>query len=285
MQKATLVLEGGATRGVFTAGALDYIMEKDVYMSHVIGVSAGSCNAVDYISKQIGRTRDCMIHKEKELDYYYGVRKFIKERSIMNMDMIFNTYPNQLIPFDYETYFESEMKCEMVVTNCTTGEAEYLDEREERERMMKICRASCSMPLACPMVNIDGVPYLDGGIADSIPIDRALEIGNEKIVVILTRNPGYKKNQPTAPVVKLYRKAYKSYPKFVHTLLRRNYMYNEEVRKVCELEKAGKIFVLRPLIPPVSRLEKNTDTLMNFYNHGYQLMEKEFENLLTYLNK
>lgn len=98
MQKATLVLEGGATRGVFTSGVLDYLMEQEFYTSHVIGVSAGACNAVDYVSRQPGRTRDCMIPTDKNLSYYYGVRKFIKEKSLMNMDMIFDIYPKQIYP-------------------------------------------------------------------------------------------------------------------------------------------------------------------------------------------
>ena len=94
MIKATMVLEGGATRGVFTSGVLDYLMEQGLYTSHVIGVSAGACNGADYVSRQIGRTRDCTIHKEKEYNYYYGFRKFIREKSLMNMDMIFDRYPN-----------------------------------------------------------------------------------------------------------------------------------------------------------------------------------------------
>ena len=141
MTKASLVLEGGATRGVFTSGALDYLMEKNVYLSHVIGVSAGSCNGVDYVSKQIGRTRDCMIHKEKEYDYYMGIRKFIKEKSLLNMDMIFDKYPNEIFPFDYDTYFASDMEFEVVTTNCITGKAEYMKEKSDKERLMKICRA------------------------------------------------------------------------------------------------------------------------------------------------
>lgn len=175
MVKATMVLEGGATRGVFTSGVLDYLMEKDVYLSHVIGVSAGSCNAVDYVSKQIGRTRDCMIHKEKEYSYYYGFRKFIREKSILDMDMVFDKYPNEIFPFDYDTYFASGIECEIVTTNCETGKAEYMTEDHDRERLMKLCRASSSMPLISPMVNIDGVPYLDGGLADSVPVGRALK--------------------------------------------------------------------------------------------------------------
>ena len=218
MQKATMILEGGATRGVFTSGVLDYLMEQDLYISHVIGVSAGSCNAVDYVSRQPGRTRDCMILTDKKDDYVHGFRKAIKEKSLMNMDMIFDTYPNETFPFDFETYFQSEMKCEIVATNCLTGKAEYLDERQDRARLMKLCRASCSMPLLTPIVRVDGVPYLDGGLADSVPIQRALTYGNRKIVVILTRNPGYRKKRVSKGMARVYREAYRSYPALLRAI-------------------------------------------------------------------
>lgn len=283
MIKATMVLEGGATRGVFTSGVLDYLMEKDVYLSHVIGVSAGSCNGVDYVSKQIGRTRDCMIHKEKEYSYYYGFRKFVREKSILDMDMVFDKYPNELFPFDYDTYFASDMECEIVTTNCETGRAEYMTEDHDRERLMKICRASSSMPLVSPMVNLDGIPYLDGGLADSVPVLRAVRKKNEKIVVILTRNPGYRKKPVTKAVARLYQKAYRSYPELIRTTIRRNARYNWQMEQVERLEKEGRIYVLRPLIPTVSRLERNYDILMNFYEHGYCLMKREYDGLMKYL--
>ena len=180
IRKATLVLEGGATRGVFTSGVLDYMMDQDLYMSHVIGVSAGACNAAGYVSKQPRRTRNCMIPEDKSGSYYYGIREFVKEKSVMNMDLIFDKYPNELIPFDYDTYFGSEITCEIVTTNCITGKAEYMTEDHDRERLMKICRASCSMPLLTPIVNVDDVPYLDGGLADSVPVKHAQKIGNIK---------------------------------------------------------------------------------------------------------
>lgn len=285
MIRATIVLEGGATRGVFTSGVLDYLMEKDVYLSNVIGVSAGSCNGVDYVSRQIGRTRDCMIHREKEYNYYYGFRKFVKEKSILDMDMVFDRYPNEIFPFDYDTYFASDMECEIVTTNCETGLAEYMTENGDRERLMRICRASSSMPLISPMVNIDGVPYLDGGLADSIPIARAVRKGNSKIVVILTRNPGYQKKPATKAAAKMYRKAYRSYPELVRTAILRNAKYNRQTEITERLEREGKIFVLRPLIPTVSRLEKSYDVLMNFYEHGYCLMKREYDRLMEYLEK
>lgn len=283
MQKATIVLEGGATRGVFTSGVLDYLMEKDLYFSNVIGVSAGSCNAVDYVSKQPGRTRDCMIPTDKSTNYLNGLRTFIKEKSLMNMDLIFDKFPYETFPFDFETYFKSETKCDIVATNCITGKAEYLDEREDKERLMKICRASCSMPLVTPIVNVDGVPYLDGGLADSVPIDRAQELGNEKIVVILTRNKGYRKSRISNSMIRLYRKQYASYPKLVKTILTRSFMYNKEMNHIERLEREGKIFVLRPEVKPVSRIERNAATLQAFYEHGYQLMEREYDRLMKYL--
>lgn len=285
MVRATMVLEGGATRGVFTSGALDYLMEQDFYTSYVIGVSAGSCNGVDYVSKQPGRTRDCMIHKEKEYNYYYGFTKFIKEKSLLDMDMVFDKYPNEIFPFDFDTYFGSEMECEIVTTNCVTGRAEYMTEDGDRQRLMKLCRASCSMPLICPMVNLDGIPYLDGGLADSIPVRRALEVGNGKPILILTRNPGYRKKMPSRATLQLYRRAYKKYPNLIRCLAGRSMAYNRTMKVIEQLEAEEKIFVLRPLIPTVSRLEKDYDTLMHFYEHGYKLMKKQFDELQRFLDK
>ena len=285
IKRATLVLEGGATRGVFTSGALDFLMEKDVYLSHVIGVSAGACNAVDYVSKQPGRTRGCMIPADKSGNYYYGIRDFVKEKSVMNMDLIFDKFPKETIPFDFDTYFNSEIKCELVTTNCLTGKAEYMTEDYDRARLMKICRASCSMPLLTPIVNIDDTPYLDGGLADSVPIRRAQEMENEKIVVILTKNRGYRKKVVSPAMQKIYRRAYKSYPNLVRTIFKRSFEYNKTMNYLDQLEKRGEIFILRPQVTPVSRLERNKETLQAFYEHGYHYMERKFDEMMEYLEK
>lgn len=285
MQNVTMILEGGATRGVFTSGVLDFLMEKEWYPSHVIGVSAGSCNAVDYVSKQPGRTRDCMIPTDKNGKYIYGFRKFVKEKSLMNMDLIFDEYPNRIYPFDFDTFFESEITCEIVTTNCQNGQAEYMQEHRDRERLMRLCRASSSMPLITPIVNIDGVPYLDGGLADSVPIEHALEIDNEKIVVILTRNKGYRKKTMSRGMAEVYRKTYRSYPRLVQAILTRSFQYNRTMNKIERMEREGKIFVLRPKVKPVARLERDAETLQRFYQHGYDLMEQDFERLQAYLEK
>ena len=285
IKKATLVLEGGATRGIFTSGALDYLMERDLYFSDVIGVSAGSCNAVDYVSRQPGRTRDCMIPTDKEGKYYYGIRDFVKEKSLMNMDLIFDKYPKELLPFDFETYFNSEINCQIVTTNCLTGKAEYMTEDSDNDRLMKLCRASSSMPLLTPIVNIDNVPYLDGGLADSVPIRRAQQMENEKIVVILTKNQGYRKSVLSPTMQRVYKRAYKSYPNLIRTIFRRSFEYNKTMNYLDQLEKRGEIFILRPRVKPVSRLERNKETLHAFYEHGYKYTERKFDDLMEYLEK
>lgn len=285
IKKATLVLEGGATRGIFTSGALDYLMERDLYFSDVIGVSAGSCNAVDYVSRQPGRTRDCMIPTDKEGKYYYGIRDFVKEKSLMNMDLIFDKYPKELLPFDFETYFNSEINCQIVTTNCLTGKAEYMTEDSDNDRLMKLCRASSSMPLLTPIVNIDNVPYLDGGLADSVPIRRAQQMENEKIVVILTKNQGYRKSVLSPTMQRVYKRAYKSYPNLLRTIFRRSFEYNKTMNYLDQLEKRGEIFILRPQVKPVSRLERNKETLHAFYEHGYKYTERKFDDLMEYLEK
>ena len=285
MVKGTIVLEGGARRGIFTSGVLDYLMEQEVYFSDVIGVSFGACNASSYVSKQHGRMRDCTAQKETNYGMYADFKKFLKDFSILDMDLLFDKYPNEYFPFDYDTYFQSASECEMVATNLKTGKAEYLTEREDRERLMKICRASSSMPLLTPIVEIDGKPYLDGGIADSVPIERALEKGNEKIVLVLTRNPGYRKKMTSKAMASLYRRKYKKFPEFVTTAIRRNYEYNKQMALVNKLEAEGKIFVIRPTAPPVGRLEKDYDKLMDFYMHGYNMMQERYEELMNYLKK
>lgn len=284
MKKTGLVLEGGAVRGVFTAGALDFLMEREVYLPYVIGVSAGACNAVDYVSRQIGRTRDCMIPENKK-DSYMGLQAFLRSRTLYDMDLIFDKYPRELFPFDFETYKSSPIRCEMAVTNCLTGKAEYLDDREYMERLLLICRASSSMPVVSKPVELDGVPYMDGGLADSVPISRMLRAGYKKAVVILTRNAGYRKKLSRKGVV-IYKKMYgKRYPELYRAICRRPLIYNRTMELVERLEKEGRIFVLRPETPVISRTERRPEVLKAFYSHGCEMMERRYEELLSYLER
>ena len=284
MTTATIVLEGGATRGVFTSGALDYLMEQDLYLSHVIGVSAGSCNGVDYVSKQPGRTRDCMIHKEKEYSYYYGFTKFIREKSLLDMDMVFDRFPNELVPFDFDTYFKSDIRCVMTTTNCLTGRPVYIEEKQNRTRMMAACRASSSLPFVSPIVKVDGIPMLDGGLSDSIPVKRAMIDGFKDNIVILTKVKGYRKPETSEKTYKMADMIYGRYPHLVNALKNRNQAYNKTLDYIEKLEDRGRIFVIRPQFDGAGRVERDMDKLTIFYRHGYEYAGEIYDSLVKWLN-
>ena len=279
--KTGIVLEGGAFRGLFTAGTLDCLMDNQIVFDYVVGVSAGAGNAVNYLAGQKGRTKWTITASGENA--YYGVKQMRKSKKMLDLDRMVMEFSHKQYPFDFEKFVASPSEVELVVTNCETGKAEYKDERMDKERLMKLCRASSSMPLLAPMVNVDGTVYLDGGVADSIPIERAMEIGNEKTVVVLTRNPGYRKKPTKKSVAKLYQRYYKKYPNLVKAAIDRNIVYNQELELIEKLEDEGKIFVIRPLIPTVSRLEQNPEVLMHFYMHGYRLMKRQYSALVEYL--
>lgn len=282
-KEAALVLEGGGTRGVFTAGVLDYLMEKKVKFPYVIGVSAGACNAIDYVSKQIGRTKDCTIIQDRK-NRYIGTKDALKKGYLFDMDRLFDEYPNRLFPFDFDTYFASDIQCEVVVTNCLTGEAMYLSEKQDKERLLTICRASSSIPLISPVVDVDGIPCVDGGVADSVPLIHSMKLGHQKNVVVLTRNKGYRKKAPGKSRL-LYTAALKKYPNLLNALLNRYRNYNRVMELVEKWEEEGHIFVIRPEVEPVSRTEQNVEKLTEFYDHGYQLMKQRMEEMQAYLEK
>lgn len=282
-KEAALVLEGGGTRGVFTAGVLDYLMEKEVKFPYVIGVSAGACNAIDYVSKQIGRTKDCTIIQDRK-NRYIGTKDALKKGYLFDMDRLFDEYPNRLFPFDFDTYFASDIQCEVVVTNCLTGEAMYLSEKQDKERLLTICRTSSSIPLISPVVDVDGIPCVDGGVADSVPLIHSMKLGHQKNVVVLTRNKGYRKKAPGKSRL-LYTAALKKYPNLLNALLNRYRNYNRVMELVEKWEEEGHIFVIRPEVEPVSRTEQNVEKLTEFYDHGYQLMKQRMEEMQAYLEK
>lgn len=282
MKRSGLVLEGGATRGVFTAGVLDLLMEKDYVIPYVVGTSAGACNATGYVSKQPGRMKNCSIIKDEE-NQYITVKNTLKNHTLLDMDLIFHKFPDEIFPFDYKTFFESDIQCEMVVTNCITGKAEYLSEHSSKKRLMDLCQASSSIPVITKIVKINGVPYLDGGLADSIPIIHALKTGHNRNVIVLTRNKGYRKKENTKGV-QIYQMKYgKTYPNLVRTITNRARIYNKTLSCIEKWEEEGKVFVIRPEIPPVSRLERNVEKLETFYQHGYDVMEEEFERMRYFL--
>ena len=284
MKKVGMILEGGGQRGIFTSGVLDYLMEKKLEVPYVIGVSAGACNAVDYVSGQILRTKECML--DAQLDYeLYGVKTMVKTKYFMNMDLIFDQFPNHDYPFDFKAYVKSPTRCLLTVTNCLTGRAEFIEEYKDRERMMAACRASSSLPFASPMVEVDGVPMMDGGIADSVPIKKAIADGFDHNIVILTRRKGYYKKEGNSSTVRLSKLYYHKYPNLAKALMQRGHVYNREMDLIDRLEKQGKVFVIRPEMPCVSRTERDLEKLEDFYWHGYEEAEKNYAKLKEWISQ
>jgi predicted patatin/cPLA2 family phospholipase len=266
-----LVLEGGGLRGVFTCGVLDYFMDNGIRFPFTIGVSAGACNGLSYMSGQRGRAKASNIDLMEKY-HYVGFKYLFTQKCIMDFKLLFEEFPEKIIPYDYEAYFSNPDRFVMVTTNCITGKAEYFEEKTSQERIMDIVRASSSLPFVSPISYVDGIPMLDGGIADSIPVEYAMSQGYEKLVVVLTRNRGYRKKAGSMPLAKA---VYRKYPALQKALSERNAIYNRTMNLIERLEDEGRITVIRPLKPvDVSRMEKDTDKLRALYQEGYDIAEK-----------
>ncbi|MDL2255650.1 patatin family protein [Parabacteroides sp. OttesenSCG-928-K15] len=271
--KTGLVLEGGGMRATFTAGVLDYLMDKEIWMPYTIGVSAGASNGISYASRQRGRSRYSNIDLLEKRNYI-GLSYFLKGRGYIDMDYLFYEYPEKDYPLDYDTYFSSPDRFVMVTSNCLTGQAVYFEERQDRDRLVDICCASCSIPVMCPVKYVDGIPMVDGGVCDAIPIRKAIEEGFTKNVVVLTRNKGYRKADKE---FKLPGFIYRKYPILREQLRWRYRRYNELLDFVDREEEAGRALVIRPEKPiEVGRTERNPQKLLALYEEGYACAEKAF---------
>lgn len=263
-----LVLEGGGMRGVFTSGVLDAFMKHGVYFRYVVAVSAGACNGMSYISRQPRRARLSNIDFLTQYGYI-GWRHLLRQGCIFDQELLYDKFPNEYLPFDFDTYFQWSATFEMVTTNCLTGQAEYLTESNARQRSLDIVRASSSLPYVSKIVMIDGIPMLDGGIVDSIPVMRAIETGHPQNVVILTRNKGYRSKERDRKIPPF---VYKKYPRLRVALSRRVAAYNEQLELVERLEELGKIVCIRPQRPmEVGRMEKDIGRLERLYQEGFML--------------
>lgn len=282
-QKGTVILEGGANRGVFTSGVLDYLMDEAFFFSNIIGVSAGACNGVSYASHQRGRSKKCYIITDKK-NKWIKKENLLRGKSLLDMEKLFVTFPQETFPFDYESFYRYKINIDIVATNCETGESEYFQMQHLKPSMI-YCQASCSMPLISNEVEIEGKYYLDGSISNSVPLDRAYEIGNKKNVIILTKEKGYRKKALAHWTKQFIKIRYKKYPQIIKALLNRPNEYNSQMDRIEQLEKAGDIFVIRPSIESISRTETDIAKLENLYNHGYSTMQKEFKALINYIDK
>lgn len=266
-----LVLEGGGMRGVFTSGVLDAFMKHGLYFNYVVAVSAGACNGMSYISRQPRRARVSNIDYLERYDYI-GLRHLVTQGCIFDRRLLYDKFPNQYIPFDFDTFFNNPATFEMVTTNCITGRSMYLQERSNRQRALDAVRASSSLPFVSKIVDVDGIPMLDGGIVDSIPVERAMSLGHENNVLILTRNKGYR---PTGSDHKIPHFIYKKYPRLRVVLSRRIEAYRQQLELVDQLEAEGKVVCIRPERPmEVTRMEKDIVKLERLYEEGFALGER-----------
>lgn len=280
--EAGLILEGGGMRGVYTAGVLDFFMDKGIWLSHCYDVSAGAVNATNYLSRQRGRTfritADYINDKR-----YCSVQNLITTGDLFGSDFLYNRIPNEFDPFDYTTFEKSESRMTAVVTNVNTGEPEYKLLTDLRVEMQWL-RASCSLPLLSKIVKLDDGHYLDGGISNSIPLLKSMQDGNQKNIVILTRHNGYQK-QPEGMTALLGSLLYRKYPQTLAAGKQRHLMYNRQLELVADQERLGNAFVICPKTPvEIGRAEKNKKKLTDLYYQGYADAKEKLEQIMVFLN-
>lgn len=282
MIEAGLVVEGGGMRGVYTAGVLDYFMEKNLYFDDCYGVSAGACHISSYVSKQIGRSI------KVTLDYindkrYCSVNSLIKTGDMFGVEMLYDLIPNKLELYDYDTFNKFKGNFYSVVTNCKTGKAEYIKIKDMKKDIIAV-RASSSLPLLSRIVEINGKEYLDGGITDSIPIKKSIKDGHKKNVVILTRDKTYRKSKPK--FLSFFKLKYKKYPNLVKAIENRYKIYNETLDFLEEEKAKNKVFIIQPKLPvKISRIEKDKDKLKELYDQGYEDAKELYEDLMKFLEE
>ncbi|MBE6053096.1 MAG: patatin family protein [Clostridium sartagoforme] len=282
MNNTSLILEGGGMRGIYSAGVLDLLLDKDIAINYCVGVSAGACNCVSYISKQ--KKRNYRVNMNYVNDKrYLSFSNLVRTGSAFGMNMLFDIIPNELEPFDYEAFRNSGTKFFVGATNCDTGLPEFYNIKDFNEEGYTPLKASISLPLVAKVINYENKNLMDGGIAAPIPIQKAIEDGIEKHVVILTQHKGYRKSKTKLmPIIK---RKYKNYKGLIDAMENRYKIYNETLDMLDKLEEEGKCFIIRPSVPlEVSRFEKDKNKLGDIYNRGYEDAKSLLDDLIKFLN-
>lgn len=284
MYQAGLVLEGGGMKGVYTAGVLDFFLDKNIEFSSVYGVSAGACSMCSFLAKQRGRARDVTVDY-LDTKQYCSAESLIFTGDLFNVDMCYHLIPDYLYPFDHETFDKYTGKAYSVVTNIRTGKAEYLRVRDLRKEIDSI-RASASLPLVSRNVKIGSEKYLDGGISDSIPIERSILDGNRKNIVVLTKEEDYVRKPAGSAQLALIKARYLKYPEIYKRMANRHLDYNRQMAFLSEQVKNGQAYVIRPLkASKVGRIEKNREVLLELYQEGYEEAAGHYDRMMEYLGK
>ncbi len=263
--KTGLILEGGAKRGIYTAGVLDIFLEHGIRFDGVIGVSAGAIHGCSYVSEQIGRSIRYNLNYGN--DYrFMSFRSWLLSGNVVDTKFCYHELPEKLDVFDYKTFEKSKTAFYVTCSNVETGKPEYircLDMLAEIDYL----RASASLPVVSKMVKIGGKKYLDGGICDSIPLRAFMNIGYDRNVVVCTRPRGYRKKP--SKMSWLTKLVYRQYPDFVKAAENRHLMYNQELDDIEQLEKEGKVLVIRPSQTiKIGKMEHNLDIVRQMYDLG-----------------
>lgn len=279
--KTGIMLEGGGMRGVYTIGVLDCLMSNRIRADYVVGVSAGACHGVSYVSGQKGRS--LRVNRNYVGDKrYISLENFAKTRSLFGMEFIFGEIPDSLDLFDYDTFYQSEMDFEAGVTDVVTGEAVFYGKEYIKPGNL-LLRASSAIPCFSPMVAFEGRLYLDGGTAAPLPVERALQMGCDRILVVLTRERAFVK-QPEKLIY--YRRQYRHYPRLVDTLDRRHVTYNRQLDEIRRLERQGKALVLAPPRSlGIGRFDRDMKKLLPAYLQGVLDTQKRVEEIQRFLGK
>lgn len=276
-----LVLEGGAKRGIYTAGVLDVFLENGIMTDGVIGVSAGAIHGCSYVSKQIGRS--IRYNLKYNDDYrFMSFKSFLKTGNVVDTNFAYYELPEKLDLFDHKTFEENNTKFYATCTNINTGKAEYILCPNLRQHYINYLRASASMPLVSQIVKLDNNCYLDGGISDSIPLKAAFDLGFDKNIVVLTRPKGYvKKPFSLLWLVKL---VYRKFPNFINTIKNRHKVYNQTIEYIEQLEDKKQIFVIRPSkLIKIGRMETNVEIIKQMYELGRQDALKAVNDVKNFL--
>lgn len=281
--KVGLVLEGGAMRGMYTAGILDIMLDSKIKIDGIIGTSAGALFGVNYFSKQRGRTIRYSKRFCKDIRYM-SLLSFIMTGNIINKNFAFYKVPFKLDIFDEEEFKKNNTGYYVTITNVKTGNAEYI-KLKDIKKQMEVLRASSAIPLVSRMVKLGDNLYLDGGVSDSIPVEKMLEFGYDKIIVILTQPLKYRKKQISLKKQRLVNFRYKKYPNLVKKMLNRHIEYNNTIEKIINLEKEGKVFVIRPSEKlNIKVVERDKNKLQQIYNIGLKDGKREIKHLKKFLN-
>ncbi len=277
-----IILEGGAMRSVFSAGVLDCLMDKEIHIPNVLAVSAGAYAGMNYASGQRGRCMKAVVEPLKEY-CYMGFGTFLRKGTFFDMDYLFHEVPKTKVPFDFEAFRKFKGRFITSTVDCSTGETVYHEVFQDGDEFFNICKAANSLPLIAKISHIKGMPMLDGGMADAIPITKALEEGWQKIIVVFTRDASYRKKEKANLYLAATNFVYRKYPKFIELIRGRAKRYNDAIDTIARLEQEGRAFVLRPTEFTVGNNEADVDKLTAYYHHGYDTMLRRYEELLKFL--